>query len=475
VLFTSAAYLLLFLPATVALWWTVPARFRLWLLLVASYVFYLSWSPEYGLLLAGSTVVNYLIARRLPDVRRPKRLLAAGVVFNLGVLAYFKYAGLFSESAADLVAWLGLTSEGSFDTIQVLLPLAISFFTFEMISALVDVHRGQTRIGSFLVFATYKAYFPKLLAGPITRYTELAPQLERPAVLTFERFQSGVALFALGLVKKVVLAENFATLADAAFENPGAVSAGTAWLGVLAFGLQIFFDFSAYTDMARGSSRLLGLELPQNFFAPYAATSPSDFWKRWHVTLSRWLRDYLYIPLGGNRKGRVRTYRNLVLTMVLGGLWHGAGWHFAVWGAMHGAMLAVAHALRGRFREPGVALKLTGWALTMTGVFAAWILFRATSLGQAGEVFAAMARFPAELTAPAAISGGGTVRDLLVLSALTFVTCALAPRLGPPARAALERHATLRPAIVGAATLGLWTAAGVLSQSDTDPFIYFRF
>jgi alginate O-acetyltransferase complex protein AlgI len=466
--------MVLFLPLTVAAWWSAPQRLRLYVLLAASYTFYLSWSPKYGLLLAGSTIVNYAIARRLPRAARPRRLLAGGVAFNLGVLVYFKYIGLFSESASELLQWLGIAQRG-FDPLQVLLPLAISFFTFEMISALIDVYRGKARIDGFLVFATYKAYFPKLLAGPITRYVELAPQLERPAQLTFDRFQSGVALFVLGLVKKVVLAENFATLANAAFDDPNGVSAGTAWLGVLAFGLQIFFDFSAYTDMARGSSRMLGLELPENFFSPYAATSPSDFWRRWHVSLSSWLRDYLYISLGGNRKGRAKTYRNLFATMVLGGLWHGAGWHFAVWGAAHGGMLAISHSLRGRFKEPGALLRLTGWALTMTGVFAAWILFRASSLGHAGDVFAALARFPADLSAPTALSGGGTVAEVLPLAAATLVICALVPRIAPYGRALVERHQTLRPVVVAGATLVLWTMTGVLSQSDTTPFIYFRF
>jgi len=320
VLFTSAAYLLLFLPATVAACWIVPARWRVGLLLAASYVFYLSWNPRYGALLAASTVVNFAIARRLPSARSPRALLAAGVAFNLGVLAYFKYVGLFTKSAADLIDWLGLAHRGSFDGLQVLLPLAISFFTFEMISVQVDVYRGDVRVGRFLEFAAYKAFFPKLVSGPITRYRELAPQLEQPQPLRFEQFQSGVALFALGLAKKLVIADNCAVLANALFDDPSSANSGTAAVGILAFGVQIYLDFSAYTDMARGASRMLGLELPRNFNFPYAATSPSDFWRRWHMSLSRWLRDYLYIPLGGNRHGRFNTYRNLMLTMLLGGL-----------------------------------------------------------------------------------------------------------------------------------------------------------
>src|SRR5438105_4634048 len=230
-LFTSPTFLILFLPAVVAVFWAVPARARVPLLLLASYVFYLSWDPAYGALLAASTVVNFLIARRLPGARRKRGLLAVGVGFNLAVLAYFKYIGLFTRSVAHLIAWMGIAHTGSFDGLRVLLPLAISFFTFEMISMQVDVYRGDVRVGGFLIFAAYKAFFPKLISGPITRYRELAPQLEAPAPLAFDRFQSGVALFTVGLVKKLVLADNLAPLANALFNDPKGASAGTALVG----------------------------------------------------------------------------------------------------------------------------------------------------------------------------------------------------------------------------------------------------
>src|SRR3954451_2053756 len=374
-LFTSGAFLLLFLPATVSLYWLAPARGRVPILLAASYVFYLSWHPVYGALLAASTVVNWTLAKRIPGARSPRAVLVVGIAFNLLVLGFFKYAGLFTSSAADLAGWLGLAQPGSYDGLQVLLPLAISFFTFEMISVLVDAYRGDVRVGSFLPFAAYKAYFPKLISGPITRYRELAPQLASPAPLSVRRFQSGVALFSLGIFKKLALANNLALVANPVFHNPRSANAGTALVGILAFGLQIYFDFSAYTDMARGASRLFGLELPQNFRFPYAAGSPSDFWRRWHMSLSRWLRDYVYIPLGGNRRGGAKTYRNLLLTMALGGLWHGAAWHFAIWGALHGGMLSASHALRGRVRRPGRVLELGAWLATMVGVFGAWVFF----------------------------------------------------------------------------------------------------
>jgi alginate O-acetyltransferase complex protein AlgI len=475
VLFTSAAYLLLFLPATVAACWIVPARLRVVLLLVASYVFYLSWNPRYGLLLAASTVVNFAIARRLPSARSPRGLLAAGVAFNLAVLAYFKYVGLFSASAADLIDWLGLGHTGSFDGLHVLLPLAISFFTFEMISVLVDVYRGDVRVGGFLPFAAYKAFFPKLVSGPITRYRELAPQLERPQPLEFERFQSGLALFALGLAKKLVLADNVAVLANSLFNDPAAASSGTAAVGILAFGVQIYLDFSAYTDMARGAARMLGLELPRNFNFPYAATSPSDFWRRWHMSLSRWLRDYLYIPLGGNRHGRLNTYRNLMITMVLGGLWHGAAWHFALWGGLQGAFLSVDHALRGRFPTPGWALRAIARGATLTAVFGAWVFFRAGSLDQAFEVFAALGRLPVDLSAPTALYSSAPV--WLVLTALLAFVLGSAPAAAAAAR--IRDVVLVRPSVRLAAlaslTLCCWTLTDVLTRSTSVPFIYFRF
>ena len=474
-LFTSGAYLLLFLPATFAAYWIAPARARIVVLLVASYVFYLSWHPIYGALLAASTVVNWTLARRMPTAESPRRVLVAGVAFNLVVLGFFKYAGLFSRSGADLASWLGLAHPGSYDGLRVLLPLAISFFTFEMISVQVDVYRRDVRVGDFLTFAAYKAYFPKLISGPITRYRELAPQLAAPSPLTLDRFQSGVALFTLGMFKKLALANNLAPLANSLFDNPQSADAGTALMGILAFGFQIYFDFSAYTDMARGASRLFGLELPPNFRFPYAAGSPSDFWRRWHMTLSRWLRDYVYIPLGGNRHGRARTYRNLLLTMAVGGLWHGAAWHFAVWGGLQGGMLSVSHALRGRVKSPGWFLRFGAWAATMVGVFGAWVFFRAPSLSSAFDVFAALGRVPVNWTAPTDLGQSVTVR-LVVVALLALL---VASRLGPLVAGRLRSWITLRPEVqpvaIATATVFLWTGADVLSRASITPFIYFRF
>ena len=473
-LFTSPTFLILFLPATVAAYWIAVGRGRLIVLLIASYVFYLSWNPAYGALLATSTVVNYVIARRLPTAARPRGLLAIGVGFNLTVLGFFKYIGLFTKSVAQLINTLGLAHTGSFDGLQVLLPLAISFFTFEMISVQIDVYRGDVRMGGFLTFATYKAYFPKLISGPITRYRELAPQLERPAPLDLDRFQSGIALFTVGMVKKLVFADNLSTLADAAFNNPRTSSAGTALVGILAFGFQIYFDFAGYTDMARGASRLLGLELPPNFRFPYAATSPTEFWQRWHMTLSRWLRDYLYIPLGGNRHGKARTYLNLMITMALGGLWHGAAWHYLVWGALQGSYMVVSHVLRGRVSSPDRLLRALGWLSTMIAVFAAWTFFRAATVGQALELLGRLTH-PIDLAAPTALFSSPAVRVVLVGLICLLLINVLGARIAPAARRFWIAHAVLRPLVLASGSLICWTAADVLSRSATVPFIYFHF
>ncbi len=473
-LFTSATFLILFLPALVAVYWAAPARARLFVLLVASYAFYLSWSPWYGLLLVASTIVNFALAKRLPRARQPRALLGVAVAFNLIVLAFFKYIGLFTRSVAQLLATLGLARTGSFDGLQVLLPLAISFFTFEMISMQVDVYRGDARVGGFLVFATYKAFFPKLISGPITRYRELAPQLESPAPLELRRFQSGVALFTLGLAKKLVIADNLATLANALFNDPRNASAGTALVGILAFGFQIYFDFSAYTDMARGVSRVLGLELPRNFRFPYAATSPSDFWQRWHMSLSRWLRDYLYIPLGGNRHGRLNTYRNLMITMALGGLWHGAAWHFMLWGALHGVFLTVSHIFRGRFARPALVFRPLGWLATMVMVFGAWVFFRASTLTQAFDVFRDLAR-PLNLSAPTALFSSPAVKVVLAGLLAMLIASVVARWLSAWAAVQWRRRPSVQPAVLAVISLTCWTAADVLSRSTTVPFIYFHF
>jgi D-alanyl-lipoteichoic acid acyltransferase DltB (MBOAT superfamily) len=382
-LFTSFEFVFLFLPAALlgfmALRGASYAAGLLWLV-AASLFFYAFWNAAYLWLLVPSIVVNYGLGRGLdrhPGGTSKKLLLAAGIAANLGVLLYFKYAG-FLVANLDLVLGAGL-SLGS-----IVLPLGISFITFQKIAYLVDAYRGQARDPSFLRFALFVSFFPQLIAGPIVHHAEIVPQL-KPATLQGVRVAgvaAGLALFAFGLFKKVVLADGLAPTANLVFADaakgmePGL---SAAWAGALAYTLQLYFDFSGYSDMACGLALLFGVRLPANFYSPYKAASIIDFWRRWHITLSRFLRDYLYIPLGGNRRGPVRRYVNIMLTMALGGLWHGAGWTFVLWGLYHGLLLLVNHAWRNWRGNRRLAAPLCLLLTFLTVVFG-WVLFRSESL-----------------------------------------------------------------------------------------------
>jgi alginate O-acetyltransferase complex protein AlgI len=393
-LFTSATFLLFHL-AVVALRWVLPRWLVAPLLLVSSYVFYLSWGPAYGLLMGGMTGVGWAVALGLERGWHRRMLLGGSVVALLGVLAWFKYAGFLAAQGAAVLRLLGHeTGPGKVD---IVLPLAISFYTFELISYLVDVYRGTPAERSLWRFALYVAYYPHLIAGPIVRAGELLPQLHTPSAFDGQRFSDGVFLCLIGFTKKLVFADRLSFWADEVFAQPGAHASFGVWMGVIAYTGQIYCDFSGYTDIARGASKMLGLELPENFRLPYLSTSLTEFWRRWHMTLSRWLRDYLYISLGGNRHGAWAQYRNLFLTMVLGGLWHGANWTFLFWGALHGAGLAVHKlwdgfararswgALRERLPYRGAA-----WAGTLVFVMVGWVYFRAPTFTLAHEVLGRM-------------------------------------------------------------------------------------
>src|SRR3984957_14535800 len=321
-----------------------PTGRRIFLLLM-SYGFYAGCRADFLLLLLGSTLVNFLLGRAI-EARRgrgqsSRAFLIAGLVFNLGLIGLFKYDTLLVSSANDL---LGL----DWAVPHLFLPLAISFFTFEQISYLVDADAGKTHGYSPLDYALFVAYFPHLIAGPIVRHNDLIPQF-RQIKPRNDDLSTGVTLFTIGLAKKSLIADNLAPFADAVFDAAGRgthLGMGDAWLGTLFFAFQIYFDFSAYSDMALGSSIMLGIRLPVNFHSPYKSAGIIEFWRRWHISLSAFLRDYLYIPLGGNRQGRTRRYLNLFITMLLGGLWHGANWTFMLWGGLHGLYLSINHAFR---------------------------------------------------------------------------------------------------------------------------------
>ena len=377
--FTGYAFVLFFFAIVLPLRWLVPPRFAPLVVLVASWVFYLTWGWKVAILLGVLTLLTYGAGLLLKRPGTNKRaVLTASVVVLLGTLATFKYAGFFLSfipgvSAPDLP-----------------LPLGISFYVFEMISYVVDVYRGDPGAKSLPEFALYVSYFPHLIAGPIVRASELLPQLRKNIRFDGARVSDGMFVMLTGFVKKMVLADNLAVLADAVFTRPGDYNGLEILAGIAAYTGQIYCDFSGYTDIARGGSAMLGYDLPENFDYPYLSGSITEFWRRWHMTLSRWLRDYLYIPLGGNRRGGLAQYRNLFLTMALGGLWHGARMTFVLWGAYHGALLAL-HKLflsstrseRWKTIRDNDVYRVYSVVMTLLLVMLGWVFFRAQSAGAA--------------------------------------------------------------------------------------------
>ena len=399
-LFNSKEFILYFLPVAVIVFFILGPR-SIWLarswLAAASLFFYAWWNPIYLPLLLGSITFNFSIGYYLQvyplSIKRllsRKVLLWIGIIFNLSLLGYFKYAGFFVQSANDLVGT-------DFVVQRIALPLAISFVTFQKIAYLVDSYLEKVRETSFLNFVLFASFFPQLIAGPIVHYSEVFPQFRNPLTYRFQwdNFGEGATLFILGLAKKVVLADEFGRYSDVVFNGVAAGSALTlvpAWVGALSYTLQLYFDFSGYSDIAIGLGKMFNIELPINFFSPYKADSIAEFWRRWHMTLSRFLRDYVYIPLGGNRKGESRRYTNLMTTMLIGGLWHGAGWTFISWGFLHGVALSVHHLQHSYARDLTRVFsgKLFSQVLTLLFVIVAWVLFRAASLAAAGRIYSAM-------------------------------------------------------------------------------------
>jgi len=365
------------------------------LLVVASYAFYAFWDWRFLSLLFASTVADYAIGLWLGAAQgaRRKQLVVASVVLNLTFLGVFKYYNFFAGSLAAVLERVGL--HASLPTLHVILPVGISFYTFMSLSYTIDVYRGDTKPArSFLDYALFVAYFPHLVAGPIVRDTVLLPQLQRQRRITAQAVQSGALLVLIGLTRKFT-ADYLSEDVELVFADPRAQSSATVAAAAFMFALQIYGDFAGYTDIARGISRMMGIELVRNFEHPYFAPNITVFWRRWHMSLSSWLRDYLYIPLGGNRGAPWHAYRNLMLTMLLGGLWHGASWNFVIWGGLHGLALCVHKLwLRGRKtaeRPPFSVGAVAAWALTFAWVCLAWIFFRAPTLGSAIGVIAQIA------------------------------------------------------------------------------------
>lgn len=473
-LFNSLTFLVFF--ATVVLLYRLPFwswRGRKALLLVASYVFYGAWSPPFVLLLWGSTVLDWWVARALYATEEPGRrrlLLLVSLAFNLGLLGYFKYGTFLLDNFTRLAASLGIAYQAP--AWSIVLPIGISFYTFETISYSFDVYlRRAAPAKSFLDYALFLTFFPHLVAGPIVRPTDLIPQFAEEKRATRQQVLWGLLLMTLGLFEKVVAADAlFAPVADKVFGAATRLHPLDAWLGTLAFSGQIFCDFAGYTTTAIGASLVLGFSLVDNFRFPYAAIGFSDFWQRWHISLSSWLRDYLYIPLGGNRRGPVRTYLNLMVTMLLGGLWHGAAWTFVAWGGLHGTYLCAERWLRGRAGHLAVwstRLGQLGLALvTYLLVNLTWVFFRAGDFPGAWRLLSSMLLLDR--------SGGPLLDTYKVVSAAAGIAVLLAVHWYMRSRTLHAEVARLPGALVGLAW-GAMLFLIVATQGGSNAFIYFQF
>ena len=394
-LFNSFGFLFLFLPTVAIVFFLLARRSHqlaaAWLA-GASLFFYGWWSVKYIPLLLASIGFNYAVGWRIGHTEGParKRYLVFALVANLALLAYFKYADFFISSVNAL-------TQAELPALNIILPIGISFFTFTQIAFLVDTYQGKVKEYRFVHYLLFVTYFPHLIAGPVLHHKEMMPQFDQPETyrLSSSNVAVGLAIFALGLAKKVLIADNLAPHAGFFFDQPDNPSLFVAWGGVLAYTFQLYFDFSGYSDMAIGLSRIFGIQLPLNFNSPYKSHNIIEFWRRWHMTLSRFLRDYLYIALGGNRHGPVRRYANLMTTMVLGGLWHGAGWNFVIWGTLHGAYLMINHAWQGLAARVGWPSGARAWtmasvALTFIAVCVAWVFFRSSDTARAVTIVQGM-------------------------------------------------------------------------------------
>jgi D-alanyl-lipoteichoic acid acyltransferase DltB (MBOAT superfamily) len=458
-LFNSQVFITGFLPIVLALYYLCASHrtARQAIVVLASLAFYGWWDIRFVPLLAGLTIANWLIAQWFGG-RRARWIPALGVVLNLAVLGLFKYADFFRGTAYAL---LGET----FHPWDLILPLGISFFVFQKISYLIDLRRGDRHVYGFLDFCMFVTFFPQLIAGPIVRHNEIIHQFSldprRPEM--WENLSRGFVLFVIGVAKKVALADTLAMIADPLFARAlgASLSASEAWVATLAYTLQIYFDFSGYSDMAIGLALMFGLRLPMNFNAPYRAVSIRDFWRRWHMTLSRFLRDYLYIPLGGNRCGAARQAVNVIVTMLLGGLWHGANWTFVAWGGLHGVALAVDHVWeRWGFPLP----RTVAWALTLLFVMACWVLFRAADFATAGDILRSML----------GEHGAGAISlDREFVAAL--IGGAAVALLGPTSQEAALARLQPRPWLAMPAGIALAYLLLLVGGRLPNAFIYFQF
>lgn len=501
-LFTTATFVFLFLPIVLAGYYLLGTRSQaatsLWLF-VTSLFFYGYWLPEFTALLvlsiAGNFACGLAIARAArragPPQKTPagKAWLVAGILFNLGLLGYFKYANFFVDNVNALLGT-------EWALAKVVLPIGISFYSFTQIAYLVDVWRGLVHEHRAVRYGVFVSFFPQLVAGPVLHHSQMMPQFAQASVYRFDagNFAGGLVIFGIGLLKKIVLADGVAPYADAIFvpADAGALpTTAEAWVGALAYTLQLYFDFSAYSDMAIGLSWMFNIRIPYNFDSPYKARSITDFWRRWHMTLSAFLRDYLYVPLGGNRRGKARRYINLGLTMVLGGLWHGAGWTFVLWGSLHGAYLMANHAFRAAAQRVGIAaplarsrlFALASWGMTMLCVVLAWVFFRAETFDGAMRIVGAMLGLsrPADAPPTAVLLWNAGLRAdvaagwVLALGAMATML-PNSNAIGERVLALARRNVGLRGLAAGAALVACVMLVVLNTARDAvSAFIYFNF
>lgn len=482
-LFNSIEFLIFF-PIVTAIFFALPQRFRQVFLLAASYYFYMCWKAEYAILILVSTLIDYVAALRMgktTDKRARKKYLILSLAANLGILFAFKYANFFNASLRAVLQQFNIFYD--FPGFHWLLPVGISFYTFQSMSYTIDVYRGEKEPERrFITFALYVAFFPQLVAGPIERSVRLLPQLDQTVRFDYERLISGLRLMLWGFFKKLVIADRLAIYVNQVYNSPAEYQGLTLLLATYFFAFQIYCDFSGYSDIAIGSARIMGYDLMLNFRQPYFSQSISEFWKRWHISLSTWFRDYLYIPLGGNRVSKPRWYFNLMAVFLVSGLWHGANWTFVLWGGLHGFYLLfsiytqkVRQALAGLLKIERFPLLQRGWKIFFTFhlVCFAWVFFRANSVGDAFLILRNLLRLdfsPAGLAALNVALGWGELL-IAVGSILLLEVFHLLERTGRLKSLVLEPPRTFRWAIYYALILGI-VFFGVFNHTE---FIYFQF
>jgi alginate O-acetyltransferase complex protein AlgI len=457
-----------FFSLVLPIYWALPGRrLRMAWLLLASIYFYMSWNPWLIGLVLFSASVDYLAALQMERVQtlwKRRFLLIGSIGTNLALLAFFKYVNFFLSSVYAIEGAFGGDPSQRF--LEVVLPLGISFYTFETISYIVDVYRGRTQpVRDPLEYALFILFFPHLVAGPIVRPRDFLPQLRREHCFNWDRLQLGLQFFLIGLFKKAVLADNLVTIIDPFFSAPATYGSVASWVAVLGYSAQIYLDFSGYSDMAVGLAHMLGYRLPRNFNMPYLASNITEFWRRWHISLSTWLRDYLFIPLGGSRASTGQTCRNLLVTMLLGGLWHGASWTFVAWGALHGLLL-VAHKLMPNWSwRASAVFRPVAMMSTLLAVCVGWVFFRAQSFGDAGTILSHLF-WPTEgsVLAPSQIWMVGAVVAVVVMGHLVGALANVA-----------RWERTLPELAMGAGLTVLLLLILLLSPENGNAFIYFQF